>query len=120
VKLVTMMLLGAALISANAQELIVQDKSFVSRDLSGTVEDPSGSPLENAKVDLISCSSSYRDPKILRSMKSGPDGRFGFSKRPFVNEYCMQISKDGFDQLRFSVVIRKTERTLHVKLPIAA
>jgi hypothetical protein len=100
-------------------QLVVQDKSFVSRDLSGTVEDPTGAPLPGATVDLVVCSSSDRSPEVIKSVKSGPAGHFRFGKRPSITEYCMQISKDGFDQLRFSVVIAKTGRTLHVKLPVA-
>ncbi len=109
----------AALSTPMQYQLVVQDKSFMSRDLSGIVEDPIGAPIADAKVDLIACSSSYRNPKVLQSIRSNGSGGFHFARKPFVKNYCLQVSKDGFDQLRFSVVLGKTDRTLHVKLPIA-
>ncbi len=117
--LASIILAVAALSSSGQYQLIVQDKAFLSRDLSGIVEDTNGDAIPDAKVDLIACSGDYRSPKVVKSMQSGPKGQFHFAKKPSINEYCMQVSKSGFDQLRFSVVIAKTDRTLRVKLPVA-
>jgi len=109
----------AALSSSGQYQLIVQDKAFLSHDLSGTVEDINGDAIPDAKVDLIACSSDYRSPKTIKSVQSGLKGQFRFAKKTLINQYCIQVSKSGFDQLRFRVVIAKTDRTLRVKLPVA-
>jgi hypothetical protein len=113
-------LIVATTAQGHGQELIIVDKTRVAREIGGEIDDPSGAPLERATVRLISCASSYRKPKFLVSITSDSKGRFHFPTRPFEKEYCLQISKDGFNSMRLSLRLRKSAPAMKITLPVAA
>jgi hypothetical protein len=96
-------------------------KTLVANDLAGHILDPAGAPVANAHVELIRCRVPPRLPdQIVARTDTDAEGNFRFARRADKHHFCVLVSKEGFDQLQFTVDIRRSGRPLNLKLPIAA
>ena len=104
------LLLAATLLLASIIPLTAQDRAAIS----GTILDPSGSVVENAKVKMNSPATG-----LHRETVTGPTGIYGFASLP-VGAYTISISKDGFKPFEIQHVdllygqIRTVDATLQV------
>ena len=82
---VVLAVVGVVLLSESS--LVAQ---FTTASLGGTVMDPSGAAVPNAKVEVRN-----KDTALTRSVESAADGGFLFSSLP-VGTYRMTVEKGGF------------------------
>jgi len=103
-------LFAATLLLASIIPLNAQDRAAIS----GTILDPSGSVVENAKVEMSSPATG-----LHRETVTGPTGIYGFASLP-VGAYTISISKDGFKPFKIQHLdllygqIRTVDATLQV------
>jgi len=103
-------LFAATLLLASIIPLNAQDRAAIS----GTILDPSGSVVENAKVEMSSPATG-----LHRETVTGPTGIYGFASLP-VGAYTISISKDGFKPFEIQHLdllygqIRTVDATLQV------
>ena len=102
-------------INAQYQVVEIADVQLV-KSLSGVVQDPAGSPMENVLVQEFSPDWNT----VLRTSKTDSHGRFSLAALQGRKIYCLQLSTSGFDPLRVRVQVdRKRGASLKVKLVIA-
>ena len=127
--------------SAHAQlELIMIEKPFVARSLSGVVLDPSGAPIAEVLVEQCNTSSApnqirnergelvgtvpsdcAREPgHILASTKTNANGFFSLPGAEKGKAYYLHLSSPGFDPMQITVKLRfYSWGRLRIKLHIA-
>ena len=83
-------------------------------DARGTVLDPQQRPIANAKVTLVSRTSSFS-----RTMDTNRDGEFSFRTVP-IGEYTVTVESSGFSRSESAVVVLSDRTTvLRLQLKIA-
>lgn len=104
-------------LNVNAQYQVIEmaDVQLVG-SLSGLVQDPAGSPMEDVLVQEFS-----PDWKtVLLTSRTDAHGRFSLAALQGRKIHCLQLSTPGFDPLRVRVrVDRKRGGSLKVKFVIA-
>jgi hypothetical protein len=118
---------GAASVNENAPHFfyaspmfqqIVRLPEVTAHMLSGTVVNVDGSPLPNAKVEMIAMKGSPTG-KALHTTATNENGQFSFSSSA-NNRYRLRISKDGYRMIVvvFHVSSKAMNRRVVLQLPL--
>ena len=80
--------------------------------VSGTISDPSGSPLPGAQVKIVET-----EKGLVRSTTSGPDGRYTFPNLP-VGPYRLDVSANGFKSYAQSGIVLQVGNNVQINVPM--
>jgi hypothetical protein len=114
-KLITAVAFVAWSITANATELIVDQRPFYARTLSGVVTDATGYPLPGATIQQVRCEDSPQNPAVLRQVIADGRGLFSFG-RFTTAKACLRFSMNGFNIVQIKVYRREDAGDLAQKL----
>jgi len=104
--------------TANATQLIVDQRPYYARSVAGTVTDAVGYALAGVTVQMVSCEASNGNAGVLKQTVSDAHGAFGFG-RFTTGKACLRFSKDGFDVVQITVFRSQDALELALKLPVA-
>ncbi len=104
--------------TADAAQLIVDQRPYHARSVAGTVTDAVGYALTGVTVQMVACDASNGSGGVLKQTVSDAHGAFGFG-RFTAGKVCLRFSKDGFDVVQIMVFRSQDASELALKLPVA-
>jgi len=101
--------------TANATEVIVDQRPFYARAMAGVVTDATGYPLPGATVQLVRCEDSTQNPAVLKQVVSDAHGFFSLGRFTSAKA-CLRFSMNGFNIVQIKVYRREDALDLAQKM----
>lgn len=102
------------------ENALVEQETIRARGLTGLVQDGGGNALPGARLEVFLCPHNYphgpMDGSVLRSTRTGEDGRFRIEDVSGSQLRCVRISRRGYRPLVVRVKISLLAPTMKVRL----